>query len=250
MLGHGVVDEGEVLVADHPPGVGDLGDVTRPVAAVRAAAVPDLVVEHGDAAGRPEVVVYTILPLGPVQRIRTGAAEEVGARDDLRASVFGFGNIGQVVVAGEEQHREAHVRRRLAFGQQEMGRVVLVPPEESARTGHEGVVVDDVAVLGHQRLGETHDRLQVEEPQVRLAELEHAVAQRHVRADRIQAVRVVAQAALEVFAQHSAPVGRQDVLQEQESLAVERIDPFTDPRPVRDPAAQADRVGSHAGSVT
>jgi len=44
-----------------------------------------------------------------------------------------------------------------------MGRVVLVPPEGSAGTRFKGVVVDDVAVIGHQRLGEADDGFEVEE---------------------------------------------------------------------------------------
>jgi len=44
----------------------------------------------------------------------TGASEEVGTRDDLRAAVFGFGDVGEIVVAGEEEDRKTDVLRRVS----------------------------------------------------------------------------------------------------------------------------------------
>ena len=72
-----------------------------------------------------------------------------------------------------------------------MGRVVLVPAADAAPGGGaEAVVVDDVAGLRHQALGEGDDRLEVEQPQVGGAGLEHAVMELDSRSGLLPPVPV------------------------------------------------------------
>src|SRR2546421_5649674 len=54
VLGHLIVHEREIAVADDSAGVADLRHVANAVALVGGAAVPDLVVEHGDRARAAE----------------------------------------------------------------------------------------------------------------------------------------------------------------------------------------------------
>ena len=162
-------------MADETSGIGDLRDVACPVGPVGAAAVPDLVVEHDDAFGPSEIVLNSVFPFAAFHFIWWRRAEQVGTRDDFGAAVVPLGDIGQVVVAGEQENGQADVCGRIALRDEEVRRIVLVPSNDTtARIGPEGVVVDDVTVLCDERFCERDDRFQVEEAQVSRACFEHA----------------------------------------------------------------------------
>ena len=157
---------GIVFVANHAATVGNLCDITRSLTLIKPSMVPDLIVEHNDASGFPQVVPDFVLPLGAFEVGRRTGTEQMRTGNHLGAAIFNFGNIGQVVVRREEQHRKADVFGRLPIRDSNVRGIILVPTRNAAaRRASEGVVVYDVAVWRDERLGETDSGFQIKKPE-------------------------------------------------------------------------------------
>ena len=209
-------------MADETTGVTDLGHVAGALALVGAAAVPDLVVEDRHRAGWSESGEDLVLVGRAFDWIGRRRTEEVRAWYDLGGALCDLVEIGQHVVAGEKQYGQTDIGRWFAFGDQEVGWIVLMPGADAAAGwGAEAVVVDDVAMRLDQRLGEGNDGLEVEEAQIGGALLEHAVLELGAGSGWAGLERSV-----EVGAKVCSQRGRQDVFEKEIAVAVELFDPF------------------------
>lgn len=176
-------------------------------------AVLNLIVKEYDRTSASTVIAHLALPLCPFDHRGTGRAKEVGTRNDFGAAVFGFGDIGEIVVGGKEENGQAYILRWLAFGDEVVGRVVLVPGVDTkAGWRFEGVVVDHVTVGRDQRLGQADNRFYVKEAHIGLAGFKETMGEDQFGVAGVKAIGVVFQCPVEIGAQFSAPVRRENIL--------------------------------------
>ena len=92
--------------------------------------------------------------------------------------MFDFCDIGEIIIAGEYEYGQVDVCRWLAIGDNIMWGIVLMPGREAAAGWRdEGVVVYNVTICGNEGFGKADDGFEVEQVEVGLAVLEHAMAQ-------------------------------------------------------------------------
>ena len=78
---------------NHAPTVGNLGNVACSIAPVKPSMMPHLIVKHDDASCFAQIVLNLALPLRPFNFGRWARAVQMGAGNNLCATVFDLGDI-------------------------------------------------------------------------------------------------------------------------------------------------------------